>query len=136
MLLLLVALIAIVTTCLPSRKWKVRNSSCSQTPVVNECFNKLGNETVATETNVAYKSVQHAETVNDGYEMTQCHGSVTQSTGQNWDSKLDMEQNMAYETSNAAQMSCSTNVAYNKSGRQLEENVYEIDDLDEYDYIN
>ena len=83
----------------------------------------------------ADKSAQHAATVNDGCEMTQCHGSVEESTGQNWDSKLVMEQNMAYESSSAAQMSCSTNVAYNKSGRQLEENVYEIDGLDEYDYV-
>ena len=82
------------------------------------------------------KPTQHAETVNAGEEMTQCHGSVTQSTGQNWDAKqLDMEQNMAYESSNVAQISCSTNVAYYKSGRQLEENVYETDDLNEYDYV-
>ena len=133
-LLLLVAPIAIMIICISSRKWEVRNSSSSQTPVVNECFN---NETLATESNVAYKSVQHAETVNDGYEMTQCRGSNKQSTRQNWDSKLDMEQNMAYESSSAAQISFSTNVAYYKAGSQLEENVCETDGLDEYyDYIN
>ena len=132
-LLLLVALIAIVITCLSSQKWKVHNSSSSPMPVV-----KPSNEKVITESNIAYKSVQHAETINAGEEMTQCHGSGKQSSGQNWDSKLDMEQNMAYESSSAAQISCSTkiNVAYYKSGRQLEENVYEIDGLDEYDYIS
>ena len=100
-------------------------------------FNKLGNETVTTETNVAYESVQHAEAVNAGYEMIQYHGSIKQSTGQNWDgdAKLDMEQNMAYESSSAAQISFSTNVAYYTSGRQLEGDVDETNDRHEYEDI-
>ena len=72
------------------------------------------------EQNVAYKSCMH--------EITE------QQSTENWvDSKLDMEHNVAYESSNTAQISLGTNVAYYESGRQLEENVYGNDY--QYDYI-
>ena len=127
-MLLLVAIIATIV-CLVLQKWKVYNLSSSQ---MVEYFNKPGNEniTVTTETNVAYKPVVHTATVNAGIEIM--HGSTKQrQSTENWDSKLDMEQNVAYESSNAAQISLSTNIAYYKSGRQLEENDYD----NEYDYI-
>jgi hypothetical protein len=70
-------------------------------------------------------------------ECKPCMHNITeqqQSAAENWDSKLDMEQNVAYESANTAQISLSTNVAYYKSqGRQLEENTYENDPA--YDYI-
>ena len=64
-----------------------------------------------------------------------CMHDITeqQRSTENWDSKLDMEQNVAYESSNTAQISLGTNIAYYESGRQLEENVYENDY--QYDYI-
>ena len=127
-MLLLVAVIATIV-CLVSQKWKVYNLSSSQTV---EYFNKPGNENniVTTETNVAYKPVVHTAT---GIEIM--HGSTEQrQSTKDWDSKLDMEQNVAYESSNTAQISLNTNIAYYKSGRQLEENDYE-NDLAEYDYI-
>ena len=104
-----------------------------------------------------------------GNYSTGKRASEQQQSTENWDSKLDMEQNVAYESSNTAQISLGTianiayyesrksldtnmehnvaygsstdaqisltsNAAYSKSGRQLEENDYE-NDLAEYDYI-
>jgi hypothetical protein len=51
-------------------------------------------------------------------EYKPCMHKITeqqQSAAENWDSKLDMEQNVAYESLNMAQISLSTNVAYYKS---------------------
>ena len=68
-----------------------------------------------------------------GNYSTGGRASEQQQSTENWDSKLDMEQNVAYESSNTAQISLGTNVAYYESGRQLEENVFENDY--QYDYI-
>jgi hypothetical protein len=136
-LLLLVALISTIIACVASQKRKVYNLSSSQT--VNEYFNKpgTGDDKVTTETNVAYKSVMHTETANAGFDIM--HGSTEQrlSTTENHVSNLDMEQNVAYESSNAVQISLGTNAAYYESGRQFEENDYYENDLadDQYDYI-
>jgi hypothetical protein len=52
---------------------------------------------------------------------------------ENSDSKMDMEQNVKYESStdHDGQISLTSNVAYSKSVRQLEENNHE----NEYDCI-
>ena len=75
------------------------------------------------------------ETGNAGFETMP--GSTGQkSSTENQVSKLDMEHNVAYESSTTAQISLGTNAAYCESGRQLEENVYENDlPDDQYDYI-
>ncbi len=133
MLLLLVALISTIA-CVASRKRKVHNSSSSQT--VNEYVSKSGDDKFTTETNVAYKPVVHTETANAGIDIM--YGSTKQRvTAENHVSKLDMEQNVAYESSNAVQISLGTNAAYYESGRQFEENDYYENDLidDQYDYI-
>ena len=79
--------------------------------------------------------VVRTETANAAFEIM--HGSSEQKLStENQVSKLDMEQNVAYESSNTVQISLGTNVAYYESGRQLEENVYENDLADDqYDYI-
>ena len=69
-----------------------------------------------------------------GKYSTGRRASEQQQSTENWDSKLDMEQNVAYESSNTAQISLGTNVAYYESRRQLEENVYYENDY-QYDYI-
>ena len=158
-MLLLVVIIISAYVCFKSRaqKWKVGNPSTVA---------YSSDENVNTGINVAYKPVLHTVTViNAGFEVKQ--GSTEQQKSmatENLDSKLDMEQNVAYgsstdtqtsltsngaystsentnlednvayESSNGAQISLSANVAYYKSGRQLEENDYE-NDLAEYDYI-
>ena len=131
-LLLLVAIISIIA-CFAPQKWKVYNVSSSQKVNDSEYFNKPGDEEVTTETNVAYKPVVLTETASAGFEIM--HGSTEQkSSTENQFSKLDMEQNVAYESSNTAQIPLGTNVAYYGSGRRLEENVYENGDQ-YYDYI-
>ena len=116
---------------LASQKWKVYISS-SSSRTTNECFSKAGDENFTTETNVA---VVHTETASADFEVM--HGNMEQKPStENQVSKLDMEQNVAYESSNTVQISLGTNVAYYESGRQLEENVYENDLADDqYDYI-
>ena len=158
-MLLLVVIVISAFVCLKSRaqKWKVGNPSSVA---------YSSDENVNTETNVAYKPVLHTVTViNAGFEVKQGSTEQQQSMAtENLDSKLDMEQNVAYgsstdaqisltsngaystsentniednvayESSNGTQISLSANIAYCKSGRQLEENDYE-NDLAEYDYI-
>ena len=93
--------------------------------MIRNTLTKPGDK-VTTEANVAYKSVVRTETASAGFEIM--HGSTEQkSSTENQVSKLDIEQNVAYESSNTAQISIDTNVAYYESGRQLEENVYEND---------
>ena len=138
LLVLLLLFVALVSTivCLASQKRKVYNSSSPLSQTTNEYFNKpAGDKKFTTETNVAYKPVVRTETGNAGFEIM--HGSTEQRLStENQASELDMEQNVAYESSNTAQVSLSTNVAYYVSGRQLEENIYENDLADDqYDYI-
>ena len=156
------AIIISAFLCLKScvQKWNVSNLSTNQTDACSS------DENVNTETNIAYKPVLHTVTViNAGFEVKQGSTEQQQSMAtENLDSKLDVEQNVAYgsstdtqisltsngayctsentnmednvayESSNGAQISLSANVAYYKSGRQLEENDYG-NDLAEYDYI-
>ena len=160
-MLLLVVIIISAFACLKSRaqKWKVGNLST---------VTYSSDENVNTETNVAYKPVLHTVTViSAGFEVKQGSTEQQQSMAtENLDSKLDMEQNVAYgssestdaqisltsngaystsentniednvayESSNGTQISLSANIAYYKSERQLVENDYE-NDLAEYDYI-
>jgi lipopolysaccharide export LptBFGC system permease protein LptF len=135
-MLLLVALTSTIICLAASQKRKVYNSSSSQE--INEYYNKPDHDQVTTETNVAYKSVVCTETANAGFDIM--HGNTEQrlSTTEKQTSKLDIEQNVAYESSNAVQISLGTNVAYYESGRQLEENDYYENDLvdDQYDYIH
>ena len=131
--LLLLLLVAITSTivCLTMRKRKIYDLSENQTV---ENFSK--NDKIATDTNVAYKPVLHTTTVNAEFGIM--HGiTEPQQSTENGDSKLNMEQNMAYASSNTAQISLTSNVAYysSKSEKPLEENYYENDQTEHYDYI-
>ena len=55
---------------------------------------------------------------NVAYESCMHDITEQQQSVENWESKLDMEQNVAYESLNTAQISLGTNVAYYESGRQ------------------
>ena len=57
-----------------------------------------------------------------GNYSTGRRASEQQQSTESWDSKLDMEQNVAYESSNTAQnlISLSTNIAYSKSRKPLD----------------
>lgn len=86
---------------------------------------------IVTKVNIAYKSVQQTVPINDELE-------VMYNTAESLriESMESMEENVAYEPSNAApQISLGSNVAYHKSERELsEENDYDHID-DQYDYI-
>ena len=58
-----------------------------------------------------------------GNYSTGRRASEQQQSTENWDSKLDMEQNVAYESSNTAQISVGTNVAYYESRKPLDMNM-------------
>ena len=55
-----------------------------------------------------------------GNYSTGRRASEQQQSTESWDSKLDMEQNVAYESSNTAQISLGTNIAYYKSRKPLD----------------
>ena len=80
-----------------------------------------------TVTSVAYKPVLHTLTINAGFEIA--HGiTKQQQLTENRDSKVDMEQNMAYGSSadhDDAQMPLTSNVAYCISGKPLNVNMEE-----------
>ena len=135
-LLVLLLLVAIMFTvvCFILKQQKVYNL-----PANVEYRNSKTSDIVIT-TNAAYKSVQ--QTAADNVELqvvydTAGPGESTnelQESNDNRDSKLIIEQNVAYESSAAAQI--SLNVAYNisnKSGKALI-NGNDHDD-DKYDYI-
>ena len=65
--------------------------------------------------------VRHRNT--EGNYSTGRRASEQQQSTETWDSKLDMEQNVAYESSNTAQISLGINVAYSKSRKPLDMNM-------------
>lgn len=87
---------------------------------------------IVTKVNIAYKSVQQTVPINYA-ELEVMYNTAESLCRQSMES---MEENVAYESSNAApQISLGSNVAYCKSGRELtEENDYDHID-DQYDYI-
>ena len=121
-LLLLLLLVVSISTivCLTMRKWKL---------YINQTVKYSSNDKIATNTNVAYKPVLHTTTVNAEFGIM--HGTTEpQQSSENQDSKLNMEHNVAYTP--FAQISLTSNVAYHKSGKPLEEND---DQTEYYDYI-
>ena len=126
-LLLLLLLVVSISTivCLTKRKWKL---------YINQTVKYSSNDKITTNTNAAYKPVLHTTTVNAEFGIM--HGTTEpQQSSENQDSnsKLNMEHNVAYAP--FAQISLTSNVAYHKSGKPLEENDYEYDQTEYYDYI-
>ena len=138
MLLLLVIFIA--TTIYLMLKRKISNTGMYNSKTSTE-ENKDTESNIykCTNTNAAYKQRATAnnetevtyDTINPVEGTTELQGST-----ENRDSaKLNMEQNVAYESSTAAaQISLRSNIAYYKSGKSLEEIDQDCDD--QYDYCN
>ena len=109
----------IIIVCLALHKLKLCNVSHNR--VVEESM-KSSNGNPATVTKASCKPVLHTQAINAEF------GGITklqQST--DWDSKLDVEQNVAYGSSNGTWISFISNVAYYNSGKppdmDTEENV-------------
>ena len=95
-----------------------------------------------TNTNAAYKQTDTAnstelEVLYDTISLVEDTTELQQST-ENQDSKLNMEQNVAYESSTYTQISLrSSHVAYHNimqnSGKRLQEIDHTVDD--QYDYV-
>ena len=96
---------------------------------------------IVTNTNAAYKqtattSYTELEVMYDTTSLVEGLSTTKpQQPTDNQHSTLNMDQNVAYESSTATQMSLSTNIAYyvHKSGKALQENDHYTDD--QYDYI-
>ena len=92
----------------------------------NAAYKQTATTSYSTELEVMYDTISLVE----GLSTTE-----PQQPTDNQHSRLNMEENVAYESSTATQMSLSTNVAYymHKSGKALQENDHYTDD--QYDYI-
>ena len=100
----LLLLVTIASTVIVLWKWKTYNLSANQT---FESTNK--------------PITLHTATVNADFGVI--HGITEQQSPENWDSKLDMEHNVAYGSSSDAQISLTSNVAYYKSGKHVNMNM-------------
>lgn len=140
MLLLLVAIISTAVCLMHMLKRKCFNltSNVDYNSKMSTEENKESNiYNIITNTNAAYKQTATASTelevMYDTIDLVEGTNELQAST-ENQDSKLNMEQNMAYEPSTAVQIPLRSNVAYymHKSGKPLQENDHADD---QYDYI-